>query len=60
MSSIILITPTPPDISAFGVRSLSAFLRQAGHRTRIVFLPGSAGLLKKGGEYVYSYEEKGR
>lgn len=58
MSSIILITPTPPDISAFGVRSLSAFLRRAGHRTRLVFLPGSAGLLKERGEFVYCYEAR--
>jgi radical SAM superfamily enzyme YgiQ (UPF0313 family) len=56
MSSIILITPTPPDISAFGVRSLSAVLRKAGHRTRIVFFPGSAGMLQENGDFVYHYD----
>ncbi len=58
MSSIVLITPTPPDISAFGVRSLSAVLRQAGHRTRVVFLPGSAGMLHESGDFVYRYSAK--
>jgi radical SAM superfamily enzyme YgiQ (UPF0313 family) len=55
---ITLLTPTPPDISAFGVRSISAYLRARGHETRVVFLPGSIGLLKEGGEFVYSYGEK--
>ncbi|MBF0538265.1 MAG: B12-binding domain-containing radical SAM protein [Nitrospirae bacterium] len=53
---LTLITPTPPDISAFGVRSLSAYLRGKGHAVDIIFLPGSIGLLKEGGGYVYSYE----
>jgi radical SAM superfamily enzyme YgiQ (UPF0313 family) len=54
---ITFLAPTPPDISAFGVRSLSAYLRRAGYRTRIVFLPGSIGLLKEGGGFAYHYEQ---
>lgn len=56
MASIVLIAPTPPDISAFGVRSLSAYLRRSGHTTRLIFIPGSAGLLTADGSYVYQYD----
>ncbi len=52
---VVLINPTPPDISAFGVRSLSAYLRHYGHETRVIFLPGSIGLLEEGGTFVYTY-----
>jgi anaerobic magnesium-protoporphyrin IX monomethyl ester cyclase len=34
-----LITPTPPDICAFGIRSLSAFVKSKGHRVTSIFLP---------------------
>ncbi|AGW12030.1 putative radical SAM domain protein [Megalodesulfovibrio gigas DSM 1382 = ATCC 19364] len=54
---VVLVTPTPPDLSAFGVRSISAHLRRKGLRTRIIFLPGSLGLLKQGGTFVYRYPE---
>ncbi|MBI4666703.1 MAG: B12-binding domain-containing radical SAM protein [Nitrospinae bacterium] len=53
-----LIAPAPPDISAFGARSLSAYLRSNGYETRVIFLPGSIGLLKEGGDYVYSYNKE--
>ncbi|MBF0339009.1 MAG: B12-binding domain-containing radical SAM protein [Nitrospirae bacterium] len=53
---LTLITPTPPDISAFGARGLSAYLKSNGHAVDIIFLPGSIGLLKEGGGYVYAYE----
>lgn len=52
---IALLNPTPPDISAFGVRSLSAYLRSKGHETTVVFYPGSIGLLREGGEFIYRY-----
>lgn len=52
-----LIAPTPPDISAFGVRSLSSYLRANGHETKIIFLPGSIGLLKEGGKFIYNYDK---
>jgi radical SAM superfamily enzyme YgiQ (UPF0313 family) len=55
---VVLIAPTPPDISAFGVRSISAYLRHKGHDTRLIFLPGSIGLLQEGGEFVYSYRQE--
>lgn len=38
---ISLIAPTPPDICAFGVRSLSSVLKSAGHDVKIIFLPVS-------------------
>lgn len=57
MATVVLVTPTPPDITAFGVRSLSSFLRSRGHKTRLVFLPGSIGLLQADGSYRYSYME---
>lgn len=54
---ITFLAPTPPDVSAFGVRSLSSYLRGRGYTTRIVFLPGSIGLLREGGGFVYRYDE---
>lgn len=54
---VTFITPTPPDLSAFGVRSLSAYLRAKGVETSLIFLPGSIGLLKEGGEFAYHYPE---
>ena len=35
---ISLIELTTPDTSAMGVRSLSAYLKQAGHNIQIIFL----------------------
>ncbi|MBI5826126.1 MAG: B12-binding domain-containing radical SAM protein [Deltaproteobacteria bacterium] len=55
-TKITIITPTPPDISAFGVRSLSSYLRSMGFDTRLIFLPGSIGKLKKGEDFVYAYD----
>lgn len=52
---VVLLNPVPPDISAFGVRSLSAYLRKHGHETRLIFYPGSIGLLREGGAFVYRY-----
>ncbi len=55
---ITLITPTPPDISSFDVRALSAYVRAQGHQSRIVFLPGSIGLLKSGEDVIYQYPQR--
>jgi len=55
MNRITLLAPTPPDLSAFGVRSLSAFLRAAGLATRVVFLPGAMGRLRPDGSFAYAY-----
>jgi anaerobic magnesium-protoporphyrin IX monomethyl ester cyclase len=52
---ITLITPTPPDISAFGVRSLSSFLKIHGHQVKLLFLPGGIDRLSVDGTFVYRY-----
>jgi radical SAM superfamily enzyme YgiQ (UPF0313 family) len=39
---VVLVSPYP-DITAFGLRTLSAHLRRAGHRTRLVFMPDPYG-----------------
>jgi anaerobic magnesium-protoporphyrin IX monomethyl ester cyclase len=58
MNLITLLAPTPPDLSSFGVRSLSAFLRGAGMPTRIVFMPGAIGRLRADGGFAYAYSRK--
>jgi len=55
---IALITPTPPDISAFGVRALSALLKQEGHSVICLFLPGGIERLRHGRDVVYSYSSE--
>lgn len=56
---IALITPTTLNISAFGVRSLSSYLKAKGHEVRLILLPtkpqyrrNSKGVLY--GEFTYS------
>lgn len=56
--NIVLITPTPPDINAFGVRTISSVLKKAGFATKIIFLPGGIERLRFDGHYVYRYSEK--
>jgi radical SAM superfamily enzyme YgiQ (UPF0313 family) len=58
MARLTLLSPTPPDLSAFGVRSLQASLKAAGHDVRLVLFPGSIGLLQEDGSYVYRYSER--
>lgn len=53
--TVTFITPTPPDISAFGVRALSAWLKRKGHRINCIFLPGGIEQLKHGGQFQYQY-----
>ena len=57
MANIVLLSPTPPDLSAFGVRSLQASLKAAGHDVRLVLFPGSIGLSQEDGSYVYRYTD---
>jgi len=57
MPSLTLFSPTPPDLSAFGVRSLQASLKAAGHDVRLVLFPGSIGLLQEDGSFVYRYPD---
>jgi radical SAM superfamily enzyme YgiQ (UPF0313 family) len=54
---VSLLTPTPPDISAFGLRALSAFLKKEGHEVRSVFLPGGIEKLRHGSSYQYAYTD---
>lgn len=39
---IILISPYP-DITSFGIRTISAYLKQGGHQTKMIFLPDPYG-----------------
>lgn len=39
---VTLISPYP-DITAFGIRTMSAYLKQHGHKTRMIFLPDPFG-----------------
>jgi len=54
---VTLVTPTPPDVSAFGVRYLSAHLKREGHECRSVFLPGGIDRLELSGAFRYRYSE---
>jgi radical SAM superfamily enzyme YgiQ (UPF0313 family) len=58
MTRLTLLSPTPPDLSAFGVRSLQASLKAAGHSVRLVLFPGSIGRLQEDGSFVYRYDER--
>ncbi|MDY7033042.1 MAG: radical SAM protein [Thermodesulfobacteriota bacterium] len=51
-----LITPTPPDVAAFGVRALSAYLKREGKKVRNIFLPGGIKKNKNKKDYIYQYE----
>lgn len=53
---VTFVTPTPLDLSAFGVRGLSAFLKREGHQVRNVFLPGGVEKYKFRDGYSYQYE----
>ena len=52
---ITFVTPTPPDVAAFGVRALSAFLKQHNKDVRVIFLPGGVEKFKykTGPQYHY-------
>lgn len=54
---VTLLAPTPPDISAFGTRSLSSCLKEKGHDVRVVFLPGGIDLLSTEGNFAYRYSD---
>jgi anaerobic magnesium-protoporphyrin IX monomethyl ester cyclase len=53
---ITLLSPTPMDISAFGVRALAAYLKAQGHQVRTVLIPGGVERLRYRREYVYRYD----
>jgi anaerobic magnesium-protoporphyrin IX monomethyl ester cyclase len=54
---ITFVTPTPPDVAAFGVRALSAYLKREGKKVRNIFLPGGIKKYKYQKGYVYKYEK---
>jgi len=53
---ITLIAPTPPDVAAFGVRTLSSYLKLHGYQVQIVFMPGGVEKFKHAVGYRYEYE----
>jgi radical SAM superfamily enzyme YgiQ (UPF0313 family) len=55
---VVLIAPTPPDINAFGARTISSVLKRSGCATKIIFMPGGIEHLRFDGSYVYAYPEK--
>ncbi len=55
---ITLIAPTPPDVAAFGVRALSAYLKRHGKDVRLVFLPGGVEKFRHREGFKYEYEKK--
>lgn len=54
---LTLIAPTPPDVSAFGTRALSAYLKMHGKEVRVVFLPGGVEKFKHQTGFSYTYEK---
>lgn len=56
--NIVLITPTPPDINAFGIRTISSVLKRSGFSTKIIFLPGGIEHLRFNASYIYKYSKK--
>lgn len=53
-----LIAPTPPDVAAFGIRTLSAYLKKHGEDVRLIFLPGGVEKFKYQAGYRYEYEKQ--
>ncbi|MEW6416564.1 MAG: radical SAM protein [Nitrospirota bacterium] len=56
--NVVLITPTPPDINAFGIRIISSVLKKAGFSTKVIFLPGGIEHLRFDSSYIYHYSQK--
>lgn len=54
---ITFVTPTPPDVAAFGVRALSAYLKRHGKEVQIIFLPGGVEKFKHRTSFKYEYEK---
>ncbi len=54
---ITMISPTPLDIFAPGVRILSSYMKKHGHETRLIFLPGNLLKLRFEKEHIYRYPE---
>jgi anaerobic magnesium-protoporphyrin IX monomethyl ester cyclase len=54
---ITFVTPTPLDVAAFGVRTLSAYLKQHGKNVKVIFLPGGVERFKYKSTFKYQYDE---
>lgn len=54
---ISIIAPTPPDVAAFGVRALSAYLKKNGKDVQLIFLPGGVEKFKHRTGFRYEYEK---
>jgi anaerobic magnesium-protoporphyrin IX monomethyl ester cyclase len=52
-----LIALTPPDVSAFGIRALSSYLKKHGKDVSVIFLPGGVEKFKYTTGYKYEYEK---
>ena len=55
---LTLIAPTPSDICAFGVRSISAYIKSKGHSVKNIFLPTSLKGRQTGREFLFTYGER--
>jgi len=56
--NITLITPSSPNISAFGVRSLSSYLNERGHVTQVITLPIIPKVFRNRFGHLYAREYK--
>jgi len=54
---VTFLAPVPPDVSAFGIRSLSSYLKQYGKDVSLVFLPGGVEKFRHKVGYKYQYEK---
>lgn len=55
---IALISPSPPDLYAPGIRILSSFLKKNGHETKLILLAGGTEKLRFGGQFVYQFQDQ--
>ncbi len=55
---VCFVAPTPPDVAAFGIRSLSAWVKKKGHESRVILLPGGVEKYKYGSADGYLYTDQ--
>ena len=54
---IALISPSPPDLYAPGLRTISSYLKKNGHEVRLILLAGGTEKLNFGGKFVYQFQD---
>jgi len=54
---ITLVAPTPPDVAAFGVRALSAYLKRHKKDVSVILLPGGVERFKHKSTFRYQYDQ---